>query len=158
MARTCDRYAVSDRAAAVIASSVLEDVGLITNEDKTSVIDRNKLRRERLKKRKKLQHEQTLDVLRGLYFDGRKDKTLEQFKQGTKYHRKTIVEEHLSLVQEPGSKYIGHVTTKSGTALSIENSISKFLDENNIATSEVTVVGCDGTNVNTGGKGGDYNA
>lgn len=150
MARTCDRYAVSDRAAAAIASAVLEDVGLITNEDKTSVIDRNKLRRERLKKRKKLQHEQTLDVLRGLYFNGRKDKTLEQFKQGTQYHRKTIVEEHLSLVQEPGSKYIGHVTTKSGTALSIENSISKFLDENNIATSEA--VGCDGTNINTGEK------
>jgi len=154
LARTCDRYAVSDRAAAAIASAVLEDVGLITNEDKTSVIDRNKLRRERLKKRRKLQHEQTLDVLRGLYFDGRKDKTLEQFKQGTKYHRKTIVEEHLSLVQEPGSKYIGHVTTKYGTALSIEDSISKFLDENNIATSEVTAVGCDGTNVNTGKKGG----
>jgi hypothetical protein len=154
LARTCDRYAVSDRAAAAIASAVLEDVGVITNEDKTSVIDRSKLRRERHKKRKKLQHEQTLDVLRGLYFDGRKDKTLEQFKQGTKYHRKTIVEEHLSLVQEPGSKYIGHVTTKSGTALCIESAISKFLEENNIATSEVTAVGCDGTNVNTGKKGG----
>ena len=43
LARTCDRYSVSDRAAAAIASAVLEDVGLITNEDKTSVIDRNKL-------------------------------------------------------------------------------------------------------------------
>lgn len=152
LARTCDRYAVSDRAAAAIASAVLEDVGVITIEDKTSVIDRSKLRRERLKKRKKLQHEQTLDNLRGLYFDGRKDKTLEQFKQGTKYHRKTIVEEHLSLVQEPGSKYIGHVTTKSGTALCIENSISKYLDENNIATSELTAVGCDGTNEIQGKK------
>lgn len=93
-------------------------------------------------------------MLRGLYFDGRKVKTLEQFKQGTKYNRKTIVEEHLSLVQEPGSKYMGHVTPKSGTALSVASSISKFLDENNITTSEVTAVGCDGTNVNTGKNGG----
>jgi hypothetical protein len=41
LARTCDRHAVSDRAAAAVASAVLEDVGLITNEDETSVIDRN---------------------------------------------------------------------------------------------------------------------
>ena len=88
LTRTCDRYAVSDQAAAAIASAVLEDVGLMTNEDKTSVINRNKLRRERYKKRKKRQLEQTLDMLRGLYFDGLKEKTLEQFKQGTRYHRK----------------------------------------------------------------------
>lgn len=36
----CDRYAVSDRAAGGIASSVLKDVGLITETDVSKVIDR----------------------------------------------------------------------------------------------------------------------
>ena len=77
--------------------------------------------------------------------------------KGTRYHRKTIVQEQLSLVQEPGSKYIGHVTPTSGTAVSIASSISNFLDEKNIATSDVTAVGCDEPNVNTEKKVSDYN-
>jgi len=47
LARMCERYQVSDRAAAAAANSVLEDVGMVTDDDKTCVIDRSKLRRER---------------------------------------------------------------------------------------------------------------
>ncbi|GBO17599.1 hypothetical protein AVEN_10158-1, partial [Araneus ventricosus] len=44
-----DRFGVSDRAVAVIASSVLHDVGLITSNNSDLVVDENKLRREKLK-------------------------------------------------------------------------------------------------------------
>ena len=47
LARMSERFQVSDRAAAAIANSVMQDLGFITENDKTYVIDRSKLRRER---------------------------------------------------------------------------------------------------------------
>ncbi|GBN50269.1 hypothetical protein AVEN_255560-1 [Araneus ventricosus] len=47
-----DRFGVSDRAVAAIASTVLHDVGLITSNNSDFVFDVNKLRREKAKVRK----------------------------------------------------------------------------------------------------------
>ena len=80
LALACDRHGVSDRAAAGIASAVLQDVGIIHQDDATKVIDRNKVRRERSKKRVALRMEASYTIT-GLYFDGRKDKTLAQKKK-----------------------------------------------------------------------------
>ena len=44
LALACERTGVSDRSAALIASSVLEDFGVITHEEKSHVIDRSKIR------------------------------------------------------------------------------------------------------------------
>jgi len=76
LATVTDRYGVSDRAAAAIASSVLEDVGLIQSNDTSMVVDRSKLRRQRCKTRAKIVQQSQDASLRGLYFDGRKDRTL----------------------------------------------------------------------------------
>ncbi|GBM28832.1 hypothetical protein AVEN_43556-1 [Araneus ventricosus] len=44
-----------------------------------------------------------MEVLRGIYFDGRKDKTLVMEKAEDGYlHRHCKVQEHLSVLQEPG--------------------------------------------------------
>ena len=40
---------------------------------------------------------------------------------------RTVIEEHISLIQEPGSVYIGHTTPSSGSAKSITDSILNFL-------------------------------
>ena len=53
VALACDRFGLSDRAAAIITSAVLQDIGIVHEGDVTHVIDRNKIRRERSKKRKK---------------------------------------------------------------------------------------------------------
>lgn len=90
----------------------------------------------------------------GLYFDGRKDKTMVNHKERTKYYRQIITEEHISLIQEPESKYIGHATPTNGSALQIKNSIINFLETNNIVTSNIVAIGCDGTVVNTGFRTG----
>ena len=50
LAIACDRHGVSDRATAGIVSAVLQDFGIIHSDDKTKVIDRSKVRRERRKK------------------------------------------------------------------------------------------------------------
>lgn len=75
----CDRYGISDRAAAAVASAVLQDVK-INNE----VIDKSKLRRARQKLRKETLSQGQLDTIPALFFDGRKDKTLKIVMKGGK--------------------------------------------------------------------------
>lgn len=154
LARACDRYGVSDRSAAAIASAVLEDVGIITENNALSVIDKNKVRRQRRKARTRLQMSETQIELRGLFFDGRKDQTLTNRKEGRTFHRRTVVEEHISIISEPGSSYLGHTSPSSGSAKDIAKSIVDYLTINNISTEKLEAIGCDGTNVNTGLKGG----
>lgn len=45
VASIADRVGISDKAAAAIASAALQDLGVITEEDKTNIIDRMKIRR-----------------------------------------------------------------------------------------------------------------
>ncbi len=154
LAQACDRHRVSDRCAAAIASATLQDFGLIREGELLNVVDRCKIRRARQRKRTQLQNERKRDGLRSIYFDGRKDKTIVIAKDGLRYRRRKIVQEHLSLIQEPGSKYIGHVTPETGSAKDITKSIIDFLQSSHISVSDIVVVGCDGTNVNTGRVGG----
>jgi hypothetical protein len=89
-----------------------------------------------------------------LYFDSRKDRTLQLTRLDGKKYRKTIVEEHVSLIQEPESKYLSHVTPCSGRAKNITKSITDFLTENGMSANNTVAVRYDGTNVNTGRNGG----
>jgi len=75
VATACDRHGVSDRSAAAIASAVLEDFGLVTHEDRSRVIDRMTIRRQRQKKRIKINENLNANILRSIFFDGRKDNT-----------------------------------------------------------------------------------
>lgn len=90
----CDRTGVSDRAASIIASSVLKDVGIISSNHLNHVIYRSKLRRERTKVRSTLQEADCNKFLRGMYFNGRKDKTLFRIEKEGKFYRKRIIEDH----------------------------------------------------------------
>lgn len=151
-----DRYRISDRATAAIASCVLKDVGLISEENLSLIIDKNKIRREKIKSRKEVQeNEKLVDVrVKGIYFDGRKDYTLVQEKIGSKMYKRTIKEEHISIVHEPDGQYIGHVTPVSGTGAEIAATIFEYLKKNNIDMSQFVAIGCDGTATNTGWKNG----
>lgn len=154
LAVACDRTGVSDRSAAIIASSVLHDIGIVSKDTQSKVIDRSKLRRERRKVRLQLNSTQVIQSLYAIYFDGRKDKTIVQEKKGSSYYRTVVVEEHIVLLSEPGSVYIGHVTPDSGSSADITQSIIKFFTLKRITLSELVAVGCDGTNVNVGKKNG----
>lgn len=107
-----DRYGISDRAGSFIATSVLQDYGVITKTNTVNVIDKNKVRNARKNKRKELQSNNSVNEVNGLYFDGRKDRTLTMIDNC----RKTIIEEHIVLISEPNSKYFDHITPKSGSA------------------------------------------
>lgn len=155
-ALTSDRFGLSDRATAAIASSVLQDFGIVTDVDHTKVIDKNKLRREKSVNRSELQmhNKDKHNPLQGLYFDGRKDNTLVVEKVNAKQFRRTIKEEHYSILKEPGSVYIGHVSPSSGTAQNIADSIISHLIDAGFSLDELDVIGCDGTVTNTGWKTG----
>ncbi|CAG9827121.1 unnamed protein product [Diabrotica balteata] len=75
-------------------------------------------------------------------------------KVGDKLHRKIKTEEHISLLEEPGFKYLNHITPTSVTGRHIATSILNFFEESGIGTGNLLVVGCDGTAVNTGRKNG----
>lgn len=156
IAKASDRYALSDRAVAEITSGVLQDYGIVTLENHSEVIDRHKVRRERLRYRRTVQalRASTSTEVLGIYFDGRKDKTLSHESVDGKFHRRITVEEHISLVQEPGSTYLGHVMPSSGSAAAIKESIVAFIEESHINSDDLMAMGCDGTAVNTGKKGG----
>ncbi|CAH0562737.1 unnamed protein product [Brassicogethes aeneus] len=151
LAQACDRTGVSDRSAAIIASAVLKDIGLITSEEASKIIDRSKIRRERKRTRSTLRSQLKQDKVfsQAIYFDGRKDNTLVQRSIGNKNHRTTVSEEHIVIVSEPGSKYFGHITVPCGTAKAISENLIEFLQQQMDLTNLVAI-GCDGTAVNTG--------
>lgn len=151
LAQACDRTGVSDRSAAIIASAVLKDIGLVTTEESSKIIDRSKVRRERKRTRNTLrsQLKQEEVFLQAIYFDGRKDNTLVQRLIGNKNHRTTVSEEHIVIVSEPGSKYFGHITVPCGTAAAIFENMIIFLQQQMDLTN-LAAIGCDGTATNTG--------
>ncbi|KAE8751248.1 hypothetical protein FOCC_FOCC002076, partial [Frankliniella occidentalis] len=89
------------------------------------------------------------------YFDGRKDTTFKFEKTAHgRCRRRKVKEEHISIMAEPGSKFLGHSTPISGHAVSIVNSIVGHINSKDISLDETSSIGCDGTSVNTGHKGG----
>src|SRR6218665_285059 len=112
--------------AAILATSVLHNLGLVSPIDRSKVIDRSKIRRERRKNSKELQQNGDQfdhSGIKGIFFNGRKDQTLTQvLGVDNKYHRKTLTEEHISIVAEPGSSYFSHTTPHSGYSKDITES------------------------------------
>lgn len=154
VAKVCDRFGLSTRSAAAVASAVLADVGLVSSNDQSLVIDKNKVHRAVSKARTEACKNIDSIVVKSIYFDGRKDKTLVNEKIGERYHRKEVLEEHISVLAEPGSIYLGHTTPSRGTAKEIVTSIVFLLENQGLNLDEVICVGCDGTATNTGWKGG----
>src|SRR6218665_2389776 len=132
-----------------VASAVLVGVGIINEQDSWVVIDPSKIRRERQKSRKSVQSN-AIETVEKLCFDGRKDKTRNQIIKGDQFHPVTETEEHIVLIREPNSDYLGHFKTSSGTILHLTRNILDFVDQKKIDTSTLVAIGCDGTIVNTG--------
>ena len=118
----CDRTGVSCRAAAMIVTAALDDI----EGENANVIDKNKVTREKQKWRKHYMDSNENANVISLYFDGRKDRTLLMEESGTKKIRREVIEEHVTVLAEPGSRYLGHFAPSSGTAKNIANSLTEF--------------------------------
>ena len=107
---------------------MLQGVGVITENDTLSVIDKNKIYRARKKRRinnvalnKRALH------LQSLYFDGRKDQAITQKLINGRMHKRTVVEEHMTVIEESKSEYIGHFPASSGSSQSLFNGIIDYI-------------------------------
>ncbi|GBM33192.1 hypothetical protein AVEN_251609-1 [Araneus ventricosus] len=106
VAQACDRTSVSDRSTEILKNADLKDMGIIKKGDSSKVVDRSKIRRERIKtlsdlKRKNEGKHSSSEY--DIYFDGRKDKTLIMVKEGERVARKNITEQHAVLISQPRS-------------------------------------------------------
>ena len=150
LAVMCERYQISDRAAAAIGSATLKDFGVVTDYDASLVIDRSKLRRERQKYRDEIRKAEGLfEIVDGIYIDGRKDATLVVTESDGKMYMQTDLEEHYVIVGEPGEFYLSHVTPETGTDLCIAQSIYKAVKDTKLE-SNWSIIGSDGTATMTG--------
>ena len=91
--------------------------------------------------------------MKGLYFDGRKDQTLVIEKINNKNYRKIINEEHYVIVSQPDNEYAEHLAPLGSKAVDVGQSIFNYIEESG-QVENISVVGCDSTNVNTGNKNG----
>jgi len=100
LAMMSERYQLSDRASAAVANAALKVAGLITDFDKTYVIDKNKLRREKYRNITSEDEAIFYKFIDGIYIDGRKDATLltEHDAQTGKYYHKTELKNTLLLL------------------------------------------------------------
>ncbi|ESN92905.1 hypothetical protein HELRODRAFT_165041 [Helobdella robusta] len=65
-----------------------------------------------------------------------------------------VINDHIFLLSEPDSEYIGHLSIDSGKANTIEKSIVDFFEMKFEFRFSLVAIGCDGTAVNTGHKNG----
>lgn len=129
---------VSRRKTAILANALLQDLGLITSEDFSLVIDKGKIARELDSHRETILAEQHHESNVGaVYFDGRKDKTWTNEKKGSKFYKREIREEHVTIVQEPDGTYLGHVTPTSDDAIDLMIAIRDFLVQSNFDLSNL---------------------
>ena len=91
------RYIVSERATAALLNAFIYEEGIITLNDTSRAIDRNTIRRW-----KATMFADEIPVkMTGLYFDGKKDMTLQR-------NGNMELEEHITIMSEPGSEYVTH--------------------------------------------------
>ena len=84
------------------------------------IIDYHKLRRERQKYRKEIRKQENFSLVDGLYLDGRKD-TTQVLLQGPngKLYQSVQLEKHYTLVGEPGTYYLTHLSPENGIGRTI---------------------------------------
>jgi len=157
LAMMSERYQLSDRASAALANAALKDAGLIMDLDKTYVIDKNKLRREREKYRNIISEDEAIfyKFIDWVYIDGRKDATLltEHDAQTGKYYHKTELQEHIVVVGKPGACYLTYVSPQDGRGITIANEVYDAIKGTELSDT-LKVVGTDGTASMMGNKAG----
>ena len=154
MARVSLSCDVSIGATAQIGTALLIDLGIVTKEDTSKIIDKSKIRRERDKiindlhqKGQKSLQDQTL---KSIIFDGKKDATKVLLENDEEEQFPSVQEEdHYTIVDGIDGSYLTHLVPDNGTGKSIAEAIYNWLLEIG-QEGNILVIGGDSTAVNTG--------
>ena len=146
----CERYQLSVRAGAAIASSVLQNLGLVSEENRSMIIDYHKLRRERQKYHEEIRRqEENFSLVDGLYLEVAKMQH-RFFLQGPngKLYQSVQLNEHYTLVGELGTYYLTHLSPENGTGQTIPEVFMSIKDTE--LGEKIKIVGTDGAASMTG--------
>ena len=160
------RFGTPARVVAALASATLIDVGYVTEEDSSMVIDKSKVMREREKLMKQLRSaaddKYKEEDIKCILFDGRKNLTniLEKDEETGRYYQSRIKLEHIVVTSEPGGEYLFHFVPEEATkenkpakqvAVQIVDWLVKYGVDSTLGS-----IGGDSTNSNTGREGGSF--
>ena len=152
LAVMCERFDVSDRAGAAIASAVLKDFWVIDDGNLADVIDRSKLSRERQKYRQKLKDDEecNFETVKSIYVDGQKYVTLIFIEtEDSRFYPKVETEEHYVVVGKPGKLYLTHLSVQDGKGTTIGQALYKAIKNTDLQNT-LSTIGSDGTPIMTG--------
>ncbi|XP_036339782.1 uncharacterized protein LOC118749119 [Rhagoletis pomonella] len=147
----CDRFGVSDRVAACIATALLEDLNIRDEKGDFIIMDKRKVARERLKYRDVVLSKQRIESnLKAFSFDGRKNDSLTQQTINQKYHQNMVKEPHLVVAREPNTVLIGYVELTKEDAESKQKQLFEFFNNKQISLEHLIGICSDGEPANTG--------
>ena len=114
-----------NRAATAISTAALIDFGVVSAENRTLIIDSNKVCRACQKLRKNVWKDEVFlqNDVSAIFFDGRKDLLMFKEKVDDTWYSKTKKEAHYVLVGEPEMVYLDHNTLERGTGAEIADGL-----------------------------------
>ena len=114
-------------------------------ENRTHIIDSNKVWRARRKLRKNVRKDEVFlqNDVSGIFFDGRKDLTLFKEKVDDRWYSKTRKEDHYILVGESAMVYLDHITLERGTGAEITDGLYKHVKNEIFFGDKLRAVGAD---------------
>ncbi|XP_017476032.1 PREDICTED: uncharacterized protein LOC108366213 isoform X2 [Rhagoletis zephyria] len=154
-AMMCDRFGVSDRVAAALATSLMKDMGVKDEQGTFIIMDKSKVRREKGKCRQEvLRRKYDASSLIAFSFDGRKNYSLTMEKIDKKLHPRMVKEPHLVVLKEPNSQLLGYTKLEHEDSENKVTSLNQFFANKEISLDSLIGICCDGEPANTGVRNG----
>lgn len=124
---------MSDRAAASIVSATLESAIIVNSENTDNIVDRIKYEEnDRDWETNWVITFRLASLLYSIYFDGLRHQTLTKHEIDGVIHPRMKEEDHVVILEELYSKYIGHVSVENGTAWCITSAFLNFFENHKI--------------------------
>ena len=158
VAEMADRFNSSNREVAALVNAALKDLNLLTT-DNTLIHSKVFRERQRAGNIAKELSSKTHHSFSCLMYNGRRDKTnvccenINPDDFQSKEIRSTEIEEHYTIIEEPGSRYVDHLIPISGKANDIARELLSLIHDNESFKS-LQALGCYGCPANTGKHSG----
>ena len=133
----------------------MEDLSITDNSGNPLIMDKSKVRRERVKCRQEmLRRQNDGSILIAFSFDGRKNDALTREKIDEKFHPKMVKEPHLVVLKEPHSQLIGYTKVENEDSEHKFIKLNEFFNNKGISLDSLIGICCDGEPTNTGVRNG----
>ena len=149
------RRGASERDAASWANATHEADGMNLSENPDKIVTKSKIHAAKTRYLTQLAGE-AVEPTQAIFFDGKRFATLHNEEvEDVFQHNYTNVDEHFVIADAMRQSYLGEISVDKGTGEVIGDGIADFIEKKNgLNLEDVTILGCDSTNVNVGKHGG----